>query len=427
MTYTCSDCDASKTTSLPSLSAAGIVFTLNDAGTEYSLTDCTGNATEIVIPSTFEGLPVTSIGSRAFSDCDNLTSIVIPNSVTSIGNYAFYDCDNLTSVAFGENSKLTSIGSYAFYDCVNLTSVIIPDSVTSIGYFAFGGCQDLTSVTFGENSKLTSIGSRAFSDCDNLTSFVIPDGVTSIKSYTFYSCNNLASITISSGVASIAEYAFNDCSNLTTVYFTGTQEEWEQITIRIGNEPLLNANIIFVCDHSFTNNVCSKCGAELNISNDGKFNGVDTTVTGNITVPLASNGALVSTLGVGAFKNCVLLKSVMVYDSVTEIADDAFDGVSENFVIKCYEDSPISVWAEENGVAYEIVPIPYGNVNADGATDIFDLIALAKHTVSAGAPIDIRAANTSAPDKADRNIDIFDLIALAKHICNPEHVLGPKA
>ena len=182
-----------------------------------------------------------------------------------------------------------------------------------------------------------------------------------------------------------------------------------------------------ILDHSFTNNTCSKCGTTLEISTDGKFNGVDTTVTGDITVPLASNGVSVSIIGAGAFKDCASLSSVMIYDNITEIADDAFEGVSDNFVIKCYEDSPASVWAEEKGVNYEIVPIPYGNVNADGATDIFDLIALAKHTVDSGTVIDTRAANTNAPDKADRNIDIFDLIALAKHICNPEFALGPKA
>ena len=181
------------------------------------------------------------------------------------------------------------------------------------------------------------------------------------------------------------------------------------------------------CDHTFSNNVCSKCGTTLNVSANGKFESLDTTATGNITVPLSSNGVCISSIGAGAFKNCASLLSVMLYDSVTEIADDAFEGVSDDFVIKCYEDSPASVWAEENGVAYEIVPVPYGNVNADGATDIFDLIALAKYIVGSESVIDTRAANTSAPDKADRTVDIFDLIALAKHICNSEFVLGPKA
>ena len=41
---------------------------------------------------------VTSIGRRAFADCQWLTTINIPNSVTSIGDHAFHGCDSLTSI-----------------------------------------------------------------------------------------------------------------------------------------------------------------------------------------------------------------------------------------------------------------------------------------------------------------------------------------
>ena len=72
-------------------------FTLNDDGVSYSITGIgTCRDTDIVIPSTYKGLPVTSIGDYAFSDCDSLESIQISNGVTSIGDYAFDDCDLLT-------------------------------------------------------------------------------------------------------------------------------------------------------------------------------------------------------------------------------------------------------------------------------------------------------------------------------------------
>lgn len=58
---------------------------------------------------------VVAIGEGAFNGCDNLTSIIIPNTVTSI-NYE------------------------AFYGCGRITSIIIPNSVTYIGSFAFRGC-----------------------------------------------------------------------------------------------------------------------------------------------------------------------------------------------------------------------------------------------------------------------------------------------
>ena len=139
--------------------------------------------------------PVTSIGSFAFGYCHRLTSITIPDSVTTIGEYAFYSCDSLARVTIG-------------------------DSVTTIGPTAFEDCDDLTSVTFGENSQLTTIGLCAFYNCDSLTSIVIPDSVTTID-----------------------KWAFDGCTSLTDVYFTGTEEEWNQIVIRYCNEALENATI----------------------------------------------------------------------------------------------------------------------------------------------------------------------------------------
>ena len=57
---------------------------------------------DVVIPEKVDyngaSYSVTSIGDAAFSKCDSLTSVTIPNSVTSIGNSAFYYCSGLTSV-----------------------------------------------------------------------------------------------------------------------------------------------------------------------------------------------------------------------------------------------------------------------------------------------------------------------------------------
>ncbi len=187
------------------------------------------------------GNSVTSIGSFAFYYCTSLTSITIPDSVTSIGTQAFYHCDSLTSVTIG--NSVTSIGNSAFGRCTSLTSITIPDSATNIGGSAFEFCDSLTSVTIG--NSVTSIGSSAFFYCDSLTSITIPDSVTSIGRYAFSYCDSLTSITIPDSVTSIGEVAFYHCDSLTDIYYTGTEEEWNAISIFSGNAPLLNATIHF--------------------------------------------------------------------------------------------------------------------------------------------------------------------------------------
>ena len=108
--------------------------------------------------------------SKLLIGCKNT---VIPNSVTSIGSSAFEDCSNLSSITIP--NSVTSIESHAFYGCKNLTSITIPSSVTSIGTSAFSGCDNLTSITIP--NSVTSIGSSAFYSCDNLSEIHLPTGM----------------------------------------------------------------------------------------------------------------------------------------------------------------------------------------------------------------------------------------------------------
>lgn len=123
------------------------------------------DAVAVIIPSKdTNGNDVTSIGGSAFSDCNSLTIVTIPNSVTSIEDWAIYNCDGLTNVTIPDS--VTSIGAYAFNGCSGLTSVTIGSGVTSIGSSAFYGCSSLTSITIP--SSVTTFGEEIIKGCDNL-------------------------------------------------------------------------------------------------------------------------------------------------------------------------------------------------------------------------------------------------------------------
>ena len=189
-------------------------FSLKEDQT-YEIAGYTGTETDIVIPSTYLGLLITSIGANAFDSNASITSIIIPAGVISIGDRAFYCASDITSVIFEEGSQLTSIGDRAFYNTSSLTSIIIPAGVTSIGDHSFDNASHLTSVTFEAGSQLTSIGYSMFQNAISLTSINIPTGVTSIRDQAFYNASSLTSVIIPAGVISIGDYAFDNCANLT--------------------------------------------------------------------------------------------------------------------------------------------------------------------------------------------------------------------
>ena len=220
---------------------------------------------------------VTSIGYSAFSHCTSLISVTIPEGVTSIDDLVFDYCSSLTGIHVAENNPsyssdeygvlfnkgktklirapegisgryqipedVTDISLCAFFGCSGLTSIVIPEGVTSIGNFAFYACSGLTSVNIP--GGVTRIGDNTFSHCSSLTNIVIPDGVISIDEYTFFGCTSLSSIEIPESVTGISSWAFSDCTSLNDVYYGGSEEQWNTITIYSGNDELTNATIHF--------------------------------------------------------------------------------------------------------------------------------------------------------------------------------------
>ena len=287
-----------------------------------------------VIPS--DG-SVTSIGEKAFSNCDGITSVAIPDSVTSIGAKAFYDCDGITSVTIPDS--VTSIGDSAFSQCPiesaiiptlaidfnpqgNLKSVIITNG-TSIGRSAFSGCGSLTSITIPDS--VTSIGEFAFSGCTSLTSITIPDSVTSIERHVFADCNSLAIITIPDGVTSIGPNAFSDCVSLTSITIPDSVTSIESSAFSGCNGVCEVENGVTYVDRWAVDCAENLTNVSLRSDTVGIANNLFEYCTSLTSIEIPES---VIFIGYEAFAGCDSLTSIMIPGSVTSIGSSAFEGCS---------------------------------------------------------------------------------------------------
>lgn len=291
-----------------------LYYQVNSNNTAVTITDCSVFATEIVIPNEIDGVPVTSIGDRAFQHCGSLTSITIPDSVKSIGSYAFWACGSLTSITIPDS--VTTIGDHAFYICEGLTDITISDNVTTIGDYAFSECVGLTSVTIPDS--VISIGDCAFQYCIKLTSIIIPDNVKSIGEGAFSDCERLRSVTIGRGVTVIGDYAFSDCDALKVVYISDLSA-YLNIDFRGDSNPMWYAQELDLNNKRLEGEVIIPEDV-LRIP-DGAFLGC----VGITSVIIPDS---VTTIGSYAFKGCSRLTSVVIPKSVTEIKEYAFGDCS---------------------------------------------------------------------------------------------------
>lgn len=237
-----------KTVTLRALWTPNLEYTLDIEKNTYSVTGLGDfNGTELEIPNTYNGLPVTSICASLFdhtkssSEYPLITSLTIPENITTIGDNAFSNCKNLEIIKYNA-TNITNLPSYPaifMHAGENGNGIIVEvgDNVEKIPSELFATYESGTdvesqyapkiiSLKIGKNSCLESIGAEAFIYCNSLESVVLPSSLKRIDSFAFYFC-----------------------ANLKHVYYMGTMEEWDSIQMGQGNSSLENA-ITYYSYHS---------------------------------------------------------------------------------------------------------------------------------------------------------------------------------
>ena len=210
----------------------GLTFNLIDGGKAYEVSyDRKSQATDVVIPETYGGLPVTKIADNAFNGAMNVQSITIPASITATGYCSFMDCRNLNKVNFlgavnqwAEIDFSIAIGAptqfagdlYINGDLLTTANI----TVTKISDWAFAGCKSLTSVTIGDSVQ--SIGANAFANCSSLgteygNAYYIGTTANPYKVLVRAKATDITSVALHEDTEIIGGMAFNNCMNLQNV------------------------------------------------------------------------------------------------------------------------------------------------------------------------------------------------------------------
>ena len=117
---TCTICNRTIQEAIPKLGYSPVKFTLSDDRTYYIASGLNDTSVkEVVIPDTYNGIPVKAVGENSFAGYYEITSVTIPYGVTTIGDRAFYYCNSLEMVTIPYS--VASIGTDVFTNNYDVT------------------------------------------------------------------------------------------------------------------------------------------------------------------------------------------------------------------------------------------------------------------------------------------------------------------
>ena len=316
------------------------VYYVVDTENRYLIiTKYKGKGGDIVIPETFQGMPVKAIGLEAFCACRELKSIVIPEGIQIIGTRAFAKCPKLHSVDLPES--LEEIAQEAFMACTTLERIELPTNLKHIGKSAFQWCSDLERMDIPEG--ITVIEENTFDKCKSLGQINMPSSLLEIKKSAFFGCEGLEYISLPGGVTKIEGNPFIGCELLKKIEI-GSHNQYFTIMNGALVEKAGGRLIAFPCRQS--EKITYAIPEEIKIIEEQAFSDCMFTT---ITIPEG-----VSRIGMYAFSSCRWLETVHVPESVQEIGEEAFFNDAD-VIIRGKKGSFIEQYCSLNGLTFETV------------------------------------------------------------------------
>ncbi len=333
--------------------------------------------TELVIPD-----GITSINADAFEGASSLTSVIIPEGVTTIGHRAFRGCSGITAVTIP--ASVTSFGENVFENS-GLTAVDITDLGAWLGFtFENANCnplnqvhhlrlngEEVTDLTIPEG--VTEIGNYAFYGGTGFTSVNIPGTVTNIGSLAFYGCSNISTVAFSEGIQNIGAEAFRNCSGLTTVS--------------------LPEGVTTVGDNAFNT------GSLINVTLPSTLYSFGNTAFGNGLRSVAVTTDEPPLIGENAFPNRTNALLVVPQGSTAAYQEEMY-------------------WQDFKA----ILEYPGGDVNADGDTNMVDVVDIVRFVV--GTPSDM-FIEVMADLNNSKSVNVADAVVLVNEIVGDMNYAKP--
>ena len=303
--------------------ASNLVFSVEDNGelTVKDVIDKEIDGWECIVPGEYRDMKVTAIHDDAFSECSDLKSVEIPSTVKAIGDSAFVWCSSLSVIHAESFDDAEWTSRFGTVYIPPMAMVLLKDGPKDGKIVKDGIAYCLDPVT----GELSVCGIAADVMTAEIKESVDDHPVTSIRNSAFYYSTEMTTVTIPGTITSIDAWTFAPCFSLTEIHAESfTKDEWRKISSMAGTPlqstvhlkdghkdgKVVEDGIVYFWD-SFTG--------------DRYVYGTQDKTLTTASIKSTVEGDPVTSIGDGAFENCIYITEATIPDSVTSIGNRAFD------------------------------------------------------------------------------------------------------